>query len=35
MCYMKEVLKKNRNWVIVYLVIGLFNAFMSNYKTNY
>ncbi len=35
MCYMKEVLKKNRNWVIVYLVIGLFNAFMSNYKAGY
>ena len=35
MCYMKEVLKKNRDWVIVYLVIGLFNAFMSNYKAGY
>ncbi len=34
MRYMKEILKNNRNWVIVYLVIGLFNAFMLNYKTD-
>lgn len=34
MRYMKEILKKNRNWVIVYLSIGLFNAFMANYKAN-
>ena len=34
MRYMKEILKNNRNWVIVYLVIGLFNAFMSNYKAD-
>ena len=30
MRYMKEILKNNRNWVIVYLLTGLFNAFMSN-----
>lgn len=35
MSYMKEILKSNRNWVIVYLLIGLFNAFMSNYKADY
>ena len=35
MRYMKEVLKNNKKWVIVYLVIGLFNAFMSNYKADY
>ena len=35
MRYMKEILKNNRNWVIGYLVIGLFNAFMSNYKADY
>ncbi len=35
MRYMKEILKSNRNWVIVYLGIGLFNAFVSNYKANY
>ncbi len=34
MRYMKEILKNNRNWVIVYLVIGLFNAFISNYKAD-
>lgn len=35
MRYMKKILKNNRNLVIVYLVIGLFNAFMSNYKADY
>ena len=35
MCYMKEVLRNNKKWVIVYLLIGLFNAFMSNYKADY
>lgn len=35
MPYMKEILKSNRNWVIIYLLIGLFNAFMSNYKADY
>ncbi len=35
MRYMKEILKNNRNWVIIYLIIGLFNAFLSNYKADY
>ena len=35
MRYMKEILKNNRNWVIVYLITGLFNAFMLNYKADY
>lgn len=35
MRYMKEILKNNRNLVIVYLVIGLFNTFMANYKADY
>lgn len=35
MRYMKKILKNNRNWVIAYLGIGLFNAFMSNYKADY
>ena len=35
MRYMKEILKGNRNWVIVYLLVGLFNAFMANYKADY
>ena len=34
MHYMKEILKSNKKWVIVYLLIGLFNAFMSNYKAD-
>lgn len=35
MHYMKEILKNNRIWVIVYLITGLFNAFMLNYKADY
>ncbi|MBD5503957.1 MAG: ABC transporter ATP-binding protein [Lachnospiraceae bacterium] len=35
MRYMKQILKSNRNWVIVYLAIGLFNAFTANYKADY
>lgn len=29
-----EVLKKNRNWVIIYIGLGLFTAFLSNYKAD-
>ncbi len=35
MRYMKVILKENRNWVVVYLAIGLFNAFMANFKADY
>jgi len=35
MRYMKEILKKNQVWVVIYLAIGLFNAFMANYKADY
>lgn len=35
MRYMKEIVKKNQNLVLFYLAIGLFNAFMSNYKAHY
>lgn len=35
MCYMKEIIKNNRNWVVLYLATGLFNAFMANYKADY
>lgn len=35
MRYIKEILKSNRKWVIVYLGIGLFNAFTANYKADY
>ena len=35
MRYIKEILIKNKKWIAVYLAIGLFNAFMANYKTDY
>lgn len=35
MGYLKEVLRNNRKWVMAYLSIGLFNAFMLSYKADY
>ena len=35
MRYIKKVLKKNRIWVLVYIGLGIFNAFMANYKADY
>lgn len=35
MRYIKEVLKKNRIMVLVYIGLGIFNAFMANYKADY
>ena len=35
MRYIKEILKNNRIWVLAYIGLGIFNAFMSNYKTDY
>ena len=35
MRYIKEVLKKNKIWVFVYIGLGIFNAFMANYKADY
>ena len=35
MRYIKEVLKKNQNIVFVYIVLGIFNSFMTNYKADY
>lgn len=35
MRYIKEVLKKNKILVLVYIVLGIFNAFMANYKADY
>ena len=35
MRYIKEILKKNRIWVFVYIGLGIFNAFMANYKADY
>lgn len=29
MRYIKEVLKKNRIWVLVYIGLGIFNSFMA------
>ena len=35
MRYIKEILKNNRIWVLAYIGLGIFNAFMDNYKTDY
>lgn len=35
MRYIIEILKKNRIWVLVYIGLGIFNAFMANYKADY
>lgn len=35
MRYIKEILKNNRIWVLAYIGLGIFNAFMANYKTDY
>lgn len=35
MRYMKEIMKNNRYWIAMYLAIGVFNAFMSNFKADY
>lgn len=35
MCYMKEVLKQNKIVTVVYIVIGICNAFLTNYKADY
>ena len=35
MRYIKDILKKNSIWVLVYIGLGIFNAFMANYKTDY
>ena len=35
MRYIKGILKKNRIWVLVYIGLGIFNAFMANYKADY
>ena len=31
----KEILKNNKLWVLAYIGLGIFNAFMANYKTDY
>ena len=35
MRYIKEVLKKNKIWVFVYICFGIFRAFLTNYKADY
>lgn len=35
MRYIKEVLKKNRIWILAYVGLGIFNSFMANYKADY
>lgn len=35
MHYMKQVVNKNKKLISAYLLIGLFNAFMVNFKANY
>lgn len=35
MRYIKEILKKNSRWVLVYIGLGIFNSFMANYKVDY
>lgn len=35
MNYIKQILKKNKGLVITYLTIGLFNAFMVNFKAHF
>lgn len=35
MRYIKEILKKNRIWILAYIGLGIFNAFMANYKADY
>ena len=35
MHYSREILKKNRIWVFIYIALGIFNAFMANYKADF
>lgn len=35
MRYIKDILKKNSIWVLVYIGLGIFNSFMANYKVDY
>lgn len=35
MRYIKQIVNRNRKLVFVYLIIGLFNAFMVNFKADY
>ena len=35
MQYSREILKKNRIWVFIYISLGIFNAFLANYKADF
>ena len=35
MRYIKDILKKNSIWVLVYIGLGIFNSFVTNYKVDY
>ena len=35
MHYSREILKKNRIWVFFYISLGIFNAFLANYKADF
>ncbi len=35
MHYSREILKKNRIWVFIYISLGIFNAFLANYKADF
>ena len=35
MRYIKQIVNRNKKLVFVYLIIGLFNAFMVNFKADY
>ena len=35
MRYIKEILKKNSIWILVYIGLGIFNSFVANYKIDY
>jgi len=35
MPYIKKVLRKNRTWTLVYILIGIFNSFLVGFQTSY
>ena len=35
MHYSREILKKKRIWVFIYISLGIFNAFLANYKADF
>ncbi len=35
MRYQKEIIKKNRGWICLYILFGVFCAFLTNFKANF